>query len=287
MQLTFSQQKDVILELLNKIVSICKDIETAPKELLNLGFTQFEDNYTAWLNPFGGFKFKAFVYFYDNQFDVGHINELINTFSKNYPKDSKEKSDKFKTVLKVAPKLSDKNAKEKALSLGCKENVRKEVDALIESIATCENTAIKAAYNERLDYMKDVLSIANTLDYEVELNTALQAIGTIRVLEYINYNLRQILDVHKQFNFEVTDKETATMLVYSHYFKYVRSKETVIAYNEKQIDSICETAKKFLKKNGMVRKLNSKEQSERNMLIYRIEKIKNEIEFIKDVKVIE
>jgi len=287
MELTFLQQKDVILELLNKIVTICKDIETAPKELLNLGFTQFENNYTAWLNPFGGFKFKAFVYFYDNQFDIGHINELINTFSKNYPKDSKEKSDRFKTVLKVAPKLSDKNAKEKALSLGCKENVRKEVDMLIESIATCENTAIKAAYNERLDYMKDVLSIANKLDYEVELNTALQKIGTIRILDYVTYTLRQILDIHKQFGFEVTDKETATMLVYSHYFKYVKSKETVIAYNEKQIDSICETAKKFLKKNGMVRSLSYKEQSERNMLMFRIENIKKEIEFIKEIKVIE
>jgi hypothetical protein len=287
MQLTFSQQKDVILELLNKIVTICKDIETAPENLINLGFSRLEDNYTAWLNPFGGFKFKAFVYFYDNQFDIGHINELINTFSKNYPKDSKEKSDKLKTVLKIAPKLSDKNAKEKALSLGCKENVRKEVDMLIESIATCENMAIKAAYNERLEYMKEVLSIANTLDYEVELHTTLQKIGTIRIFDYVTYTLRQILDIHKQFGFEVTDKETATMLVHRHYFKYIKSKEAVIAYNEKQIDNICETAKKYLKKNGMVRKLNSKEQCERNMLIYRIEKIKKEIEFIKEMKVIE
>lgn len=286
MELTFLEQKETILQLLNKIVSICKDTETAAKELLILGFSQVENNYTAWLNPFGSFKFKAFIFFDNNEFDATHICKLIERFAENYPKDTKEKSDKIKTVLKIAPKLSSRNAKEKALSFGCKENVEMEVNKLIESVDTCENTAIKAAYIEKLDYMKEVLHIANTLDYEIELNHTLQEIGTIWIFDYVRYDLRQILDIHRYYNYELSDKDTATKLVYSHYFEKTKSKETAIQDRQKQIDSICESTKKYLKKNGTLKSLSYREQSDRNMLIERIDKLENEIKFIKEFEVI-
>lgn len=286
MELTFLEQKETILQLLNKIVSICKDTETAAKELLILGFSQVENNYTAWLNPFGSFKFKAFIFFDNNEFDATHICKLIERFAKNYPKDTKEKSDKIKTVLKIAPKLSSRNAKEKALFFGCKENAEMEVNKLIESIATCKNTSIKTAYVERLDYMKEVLSVANTLDYEVELNDTLQEIGTICIFDYVRYDLRQILDIHRYYNCELSDKETAIKLIYSYYFEKTKSKESAIQDRQKEIDSICEITKKYLKKNGTLKSLSYREQSYRNILINKIEKLEKEIKFIKEFEVI-